>query len=98
MNRMKSEKAGIEKKQADLLAQRYDLSNKPAQGVAMSRGKPVQQGVRTKLPTGVTWDSLAAMSPDEMREKDAWPAGFLRSRIRTILKAACFSRSFTSMR
>jgi cytochrome c peroxidase len=76
MNRMKSEKAGIEKKQADLLAQRYDLSNKPASGVTMSRGKPVQQGVRAKLPAGVTWEALAQMTPEQIREKDAWPAGF----------------------
>ena len=76
MNRMKSEKAAVEKKQADLLAQRYDLSNKPASGVTMSRGKPVQQGVRAKLPAGVTWDSLAQMTPEQIREKDAWPAAF----------------------
>jgi cytochrome c peroxidase len=76
MNRMKSEKAAIEKKQADLLAQRYDLSNKPAAGVTMSRGKPVQQGVRAKLPAGVTWEALAEMAPEQIREKDAWPAAF----------------------
>lgn len=77
MARMKGEKAAIEKKHADLLAARYDLSNKPAPGVTMSRGKPVQQGVRAKLPAGVTWESLAEMTPEQIREKDAWPAGFL---------------------
>ena len=39
--------------------ERYDLSDKPAEGVTMSRGKAVQGGVRAKLPTGVTWDELA---------------------------------------
>lgn len=77
MERMKSEKAGIEKKHADLLAERYDLSNKAAPGATMTRGKPIQEGVRAKLPAGVTWQSLAEMTPEQIAEKNAWPAGFL---------------------
>ena len=38
------------KRQQALLAERYDLANRPAPGVTMSRGKPVQDGVRVKLP------------------------------------------------
>jgi cytochrome c peroxidase len=61
-----------------LLAERYDLENRPAKGVMMSGGrKAVQQGVRVKLPGGLTWERLAAMSPDEIREKDLFPQGFL---------------------
>ncbi len=30
-----------------------------------------------KLPAGITWDKLAAMSPEEIKEKGVWPAGFL---------------------
>jgi cytochrome c peroxidase len=77
MARMKAAKAGVEKRQADLLQERYDLSNRPAKGGAMSRGKAVQEGVRVTLPKGVSWDALAAMRPDEIRDKDAFPAGFL---------------------
>ena len=44
-----------------MLDERYDLSDHPAQGVTMERGKPLQEGVRVKLPTGVTWEQLAAM-------------------------------------
>src|SRR3954453_5594010 len=56
--------------QADLLNQRYDLPDQPVPGVMMSGGhKPIQGGVRVKLPPGVTWDSLAAMSPDEIRQR-----------------------------
>ena len=77
MKRMKSAKASVERRQADLLAQRYDLADRAAAGVTMSRGKPVQDGVRVKLPAGTSWDSLAAMSAREIREKGAWPAGFL---------------------
>ena len=53
MARMKAAKRDIMKKHADLLAARYDLANRPAKGVTMSRGKPVQEGVRVKLPAGV---------------------------------------------
>jgi cytochrome c peroxidase len=59
------------------LAERYDLSNRPAAGVTMSRGKAVQDGVRVKLPAGVTWQQLAAMTPDEIRRRNVWPLGFL---------------------
>jgi cytochrome c peroxidase len=75
--RMKAAKAGVMKRQMDLLKERYDLSNRPAEGVTMSRGKAVQAGVRVKLHGGATWDQLAAMSPEEIREKDLWPRGFL---------------------
>jgi cytochrome c peroxidase len=77
MKRMAGAKAGIQKKQADLLAQRYDLSDRAAKGVTMSRGKPVQVGPRTKLPEGVTWQQLAAMSPKEIMDKGLFPRGFL---------------------
>ncbi len=77
MARMKAEKAGIEKKHADLLAERYDLADRPAAGVTMARNKPVQEGVRVKLPKSMTWKELADMSPSDIREKDAFPAGFL---------------------
>lgn len=60
-----------------LLEERYDLADRPAPGVTMTRGKPVQGGVRVKLPDGVTWDQLAEMSPSEIREQGLWPKGFL---------------------
>ena len=74
--RMKAAKPEIEKRQADLLNERYDLSNRPGQGVTMSRGKPVQEGIRAKLPAGMTWEKLAAMSPEEIRDKNLFPKGF----------------------
>lgn len=45
MARLKAEKPAVQKKQMDLLNERYDLSNRPAKGVTMSRGKAVQEGV-----------------------------------------------------
>ena len=76
MTRMKAAKPEVMKRQMDLLNVRYDLSNRPAPGVTMSRGKAVQEGVRVRLPEGMAWENLAAMSPEEIREKDLFPAGF----------------------
>jgi cytochrome c peroxidase len=76
MARMKAEKPEIMKRQMDLLNSRYDLSDRPAKGVTMSRGKPIQEGVRVKLPQGMAWEKLAVMSPEEIKEKDIFPAGF----------------------
>ncbi|MFA7552628.1 MAG: hypothetical protein WCY88_00170 [Spongiibacteraceae bacterium] len=74
--RMEREKPGIETRFNDLLKQRYDLSDKPLKGVTMSRGKAVQGGVRVKLPRNTTWDDLASMSPEQIKQKNLWPAGF----------------------
>ncbi|MGJ5816667.1 cytochrome B6 [Paludibaculum fermentans] len=76
MARMKSEKPAIESRQAALLRERYDLANRAASGVTMFRGKPVQEGVRVKLPAGLTWDQLANMSPADVKAKGVFPAGF----------------------
>jgi cytochrome c peroxidase len=77
MARMSAAKADIMKRQLALLEERYDLSNRPAPGVTMSRNKPVQQGVRVKLASGVTWDQLAKLTPDQVKARDIFPAGFL---------------------
>jgi cytochrome c peroxidase len=77
MARMKAAKAEVMRRHMDLLNARYDLSNRPVSGVKMSGGKPVQEGVRVKLPNGMTWEKLASMSPEEIRDKDLFPAGFM---------------------
>jgi cytochrome c peroxidase len=76
MQKMSAAKPAIMQRQENLLNERYDLSDHPATGVTMSRGKPVQGGVRVKLPAGVTWQQLAAMSPDQIRDKGIFPKGF----------------------
>ncbi len=75
--RMAGEKTAVMKRQMDLLQGRYDLRNDPAPKVTMSRGKAVQQGVRVKLAAGLTWEKLAAMTPEEIRAGNLYPAGFL---------------------
>lgn len=77
MKRMIEAKAGIEQEHKILLEERYDLSERSSKTVKMSGGKPVQEGVRVKLPKGMNWDKLAAMDPDEIREKGHFPQGFM---------------------
>ncbi len=73
-----AEKPQVMRRQADLLEQRYDLADRPMRGVMMSGGrKPVQDGVRVRLPPDTAWDTLAAMSPDEIRARGLLPAGFM---------------------
>ncbi len=77
MARMKAAQPAVQKRHADLLAERYDLADRPAAGATMSRGKPLQDGVRVKLPTGTSWTQLAGLSATEIRERDLFPKGFL---------------------
>src|SRR4051812_17504481 len=54
--RMEAAKPEIMRRQLRLIRDRYDLSDRPAAGVTMSRGKTVQGGVRVRLAAGMTWD------------------------------------------
>ena len=76
VKRLQQEKPEFAKRHQALLAERYDVADRPAAGVTMSRGKPVQEGVRVKLPKDLTWEKLAAMSPEDIKAKNFWPAGF----------------------
>ena len=76
MTRMSAVRKSLMARQAALLELRYDLSDRPAV-VRMSRGKPLQEGVRVRLASALTWDALAAMSPAEVRERGLFPAGFM---------------------
>jgi cytochrome c peroxidase len=76
VSRLQAEKPQYIERQQKHLAERYDLSDRPAQGATMSRGKPVQEGVRVRLREGTTWESLASMAPEEIKEKGLWPLGF----------------------
>jgi cytochrome c peroxidase len=72
-----ADKPGVMQRQRTLLEERYDLADRPMAGVMMSGGrKPVQDGVRVRLPANTTWDNLAAMSPAEIREQGLLPEGF----------------------
>ena len=73
----KAAKAAIMQRQQKLLEHRYDLSSKPSGNIKMTRGKAVQVGTRVKLPKGMTWEKLANMTPDQIREQGVFPPGFL---------------------
>lgn len=77
MARMKAAKAAVMKRQMDLLNERYDLSKRVTSEVTMSRGKPLPVGPTARLAAGLTWEQLAAMSPEEIREKGLFPKGYL---------------------
>jgi cytochrome c peroxidase len=72
-----AQKPQVMQRQAATLQQRYDLADRPMAAVMMAGGKKaVQGGVRVKLPQGVTWDSLAAMSPAQIKQRNLLPEGF----------------------
>jgi len=77
MERREAEQATRSKRQKALLEQRYDLRDQRSESVKMSRGTPIQIGIRAKLPSGMTWEKLAAMTSDQIREQGVFPAGFM---------------------
>ena len=74
---MKAEKTTVSQKHLSLLEQRYVLANQAGDEVTMSRGKPLQLGVRAKLPKGVTWEQLNELTPEQIRDQNLVPSGYL---------------------
>jgi len=71
-----SQREDVEQGQQQLLSSRYDLADRGSE-VKMSGGrKNVQQGVRVKLPRGVTWQQLSRLAPDEIKKQELFPVGF----------------------
>src|SRR5262249_51872720 len=75
--RMSAATPALEKPRPPLPGNPSAGTKNPADGVTMSGGNPVQGGVRIKLPQGMTWEKLAEMDPDYIREKGLFPAGLL---------------------
>jgi len=63
-------------RQQMLLESRYDLRDDASEAMMTAGKKPVQQGVRVKLPQGVTWQQLSEWTPEEIKKKNAFPMGF----------------------
>jgi cytochrome c peroxidase len=75
--RTRAEKAAVTARHQAVLDERYDLADRPVgAGAAMSRGKPLQAGPRAKLPPDTTWEKLASMTPEEIKQAGLWPKGF----------------------
>ncbi len=77
MAKDKAGKAAVMDRQKALLEERYDLTRRVHEKVKMTRGKPIPVGPTAKLPEGHTFETLATMSPSEIKKKGLFPRGFL---------------------
>lgn len=77
MAKDKAGKADVLARQKALLEGRYDLTKKVSQTTKMFRGKPIPVGPTARLPEGITFAKLAKMTPEQIREQDMFPRGYL---------------------
>jgi cytochrome c peroxidase len=68
-----AEKPKVMTAQQKLLEQRYDLKPRVDSSVKMSRGKPLAVGPTAHLPSGMTWQNLAQLRPEEIRKRNIFP-------------------------
>lgn len=73
MKRDKAAKARVMAAARRLLEERYNLTRRVDANVKMTRGKPIPVGPTARLKSGVTWEQLGRMSPEEIREKNLFP-------------------------
>jgi cytochrome c peroxidase len=66
-------KAAVMETQRRLLEQRYNLNPALDPQAKMSRGKPLCVGPTARLAQGVTWESLAGTSAEEIRRAGTFP-------------------------
>jgi cytochrome c peroxidase len=71
--KLKAGKRGVMDAQRALLARRYVLEPKLDPTVRMSRGKPLAVGPTARLATGMSWERLAEMTPEEIEKAAAFP-------------------------
>src|SRR5260370_330521 len=48
-----------------------------APGATRPRKRRVREGLGLNLAAGATWDGLAGMTPEQIRDRNLFPAGFL---------------------
>jgi cytochrome c peroxidase len=72
LKRDKDAKARVMAEHQKLLEARYDLSRRVDPNLKMTRGKPIPVGPTARLK-GVTWEQLAKMTPEEIRDKGVFP-------------------------
>jgi len=59
--------------QRQLLEKRYVLQARLDPEAKMSRGKPLAVGPTARLATGLSWEGLAEMAPEDIRKLNAFP-------------------------
>lgn len=69
----KAQKPAVMKRHMDLLNERYDLKKRVTTEVTMTNGKPLPVGPTARLKGGLSWEKLAAMTPQEIREQGTFP-------------------------
>lgn len=73
MEKEAAARPAVNQAQRKLLETRYNLVAKFDSEAKMSRGKPLCVGPTARLPQGVTWEALAKMSAEEIREQNLFP-------------------------
>ncbi len=68
-----AEKSEVMSKHMTLLNERYNLSGKTDPDAKMSGGKPLPIGPTAKLSSGISWELLGSMTPEEVRQKGVFP-------------------------
>jgi cytochrome c peroxidase len=66
-------KPNVLARQRKLLESRFNLEPRFDPKATMSRGKPLVVGPTARMPMGVDWNTLASMSPEEVRRRDVFP-------------------------
>ena len=74
----KAEKPRVMAKQASLMKERYRLDCKTHSGIIMTKAKPQPIGPTVHLKEDISWQKLSQMTPEEIRQQKAFPAGFMR--------------------
>jgi cytochrome c peroxidase len=59
--------------QRELLEHRYNLDPKLDPEAKMSRGKPLAVGPTARLPEGMSWERLAELNPEEIKQQGIFP-------------------------
>lgn len=69
----KAAKSRVNAAAQSLLEERYDLRRRVDDSVRMTRGKPIPVGPTAKLKSGLSWEELGRMTPEEIQRRDAFP-------------------------
>src|SRR5215203_1390470 len=73
MKRLIADKPKVMAAHRALLAQRYILEAKLDPSVKMSRSKPLAMGPTARLANAMTWDRLAQMRPEDIKQQGVFP-------------------------
>ena len=68
-----ADKAKVMAAQRKLLETRYVLAPRLDSAATMSRGKALPVGPTARLASGVTWEELARLGPDEIKRRGLFP-------------------------